>query len=76
MSSELDSCLKLRKFGKTLGKIIVEMQFNYDYYFSLYLGEMAMAHIFIGAFTTAVFLLVIISARKKGFQVKWWQLGP
>jgi uncharacterized membrane-anchored protein len=32
-----------------------------------------MAHIFIGALTTVVFLLVIISAQKKDIQVKWWQ---
>jgi len=31
-----------------------------------------MAHIFIGAFTTAVFLLVIISVQKRDIQVKWW----
>jgi len=31
-----------------------------------------MAHIIIGAFTTAVFLLVIISAQKKEPKVKWW----
>ncbi len=32
-----------------------------------------MAHIFIGAFTTAVFVLVTISAQKRNVQVKWWQ---
>jgi hypothetical protein len=32
-----------------------------------------MAHIFVGAFTTAVFLLVIISAQKRNIHVKWWQ---
>ena len=32
-----------------------------------------MAHIFVGAFTTAVFVLVIISAQKRNVQVKWWQ---
>jgi len=55
-------------------KKLVEIESDYDYYFSLILieGEMIMAHIFIGAFTTAVFLLVIISAQKKGLQVKWW----
>ena len=31
-----------------------------------------MAHIFIGAFTTTGFLLVIISAQKRNIQVKWW----
>ena len=32
-----------------------------------------MAHFFIGSTATAVFILVVLSARRKKLHIRWWQ---